>query len=109
MGAVFSQTLRKGERVVGSDDWAARGGTGSVLMRAHNVVAIIFGGKAKKKFPKEDIGSIKVTKQIVEGVHKKPMNEVILRKQSSTSIIQNLRLVGLLEGTIQQREILSPF
>ncbi|NJE26536.1 glyceraldehyde-3-phosphate:ferredoxin oxidoreductase [Thermococcus sp. MV5] len=98
MGAVFSQTLRKGERVVGSDDWAARGGTGSVLMRAHNVVAIIFGGKAKKKFPKEDIGSIKVTKQIVEGVHKKPMNEVISEKTVKYKYNPKLKTGGTFGG-----------
>ncbi|USH00119.1 glyceraldehyde-3-phosphate:ferredoxin oxidoreductase [Thermococcus argininiproducens] len=98
MGAVFSQTLRKGERVVGSDDWAARGGTGSVLMRAHNVAAIMFGGKAKKKFPKEDIGSIKVTKQIVEGVHKKPMNEVISEKTVKYKYNPKLKTGGTFGG-----------
>ncbi|MFA4720539.1 glyceraldehyde-3-phosphate:ferredoxin oxidoreductase [Pyrococcus kukulkanii] len=77
-GAIFSQALRNGKRMVGSEDWAARGGSGSVLLRAHNVVAIIFGGKKRKKeFPNEDIGNFKTAKEIVEGVHKKPYNEVI--------------------------------
>ncbi len=98
MGAVFSQTLRKGERVVGSEDWAARGGTGSVLMRAHNVVAILFGGKAKKEFPKENIGNIRVAKSIVEGVHKKPMNEVINEKTVKYKYNPKLKTGGTFGG-----------
>ena len=98
MGAVFSQTLRNGKRVVGSEDWAARGGTGSVLLRAHNVIAIIFGGKAKKKFPKEDIGSIKVAKPIVEGIHKKPMNEVISEKTVKYRYNPKLKTGGTFGG-----------
>jgi len=98
MGAVFSQTLRKGKRVVGSEEWAARGGTGSVLLRAHNVVAIIFGGKAKKRFPKGDIGSIKVAKPIVEGIHKKPINEVISEKTVKYKYNPKLKTGGTFGG-----------
>ncbi len=97
-GAIFSQTLRKGERVVGSEDWAARGGSGSVLMRAHNVVAIIFGGKAKKKFPGDDIGSIRTAKPIVEGVLKKPMFDVIAEKTVKYKYNPKLKTGGTFGG-----------
>ncbi|WP_456452399.1 glyceraldehyde-3-phosphate:ferredoxin oxidoreductase [Thermococcus sp.] len=97
-GAIFSQTLRKGERVVGSEDWAARGGPGSVLMRAHNVVAIIFGGKAKKKFPGEDISSIRNARPIVEGVLKKPMFEVIAEKTTKYKYNPKLKTGGTFGG-----------
>ena len=98
MGAVFSQTLRNGKRVVGSEDWAARGGTGSVLLRAHNVVAVIFGGKVRKKFPKEDISNIRIAKSIVEGVHKKPMNEIINEKTVKYKYNPKLKTGGTFGG-----------
>lgn len=97
-GAIFSQTLRKGKRVEGSEDWAARGGSGSVLFKAHNVVAIIFGGKAKKSFPNENIGNIKVVKRIVEGVHKKPMNEIISEKTVKYKYNPKLKTGGTFGG-----------
>ncbi|WP_461865995.1 glyceraldehyde-3-phosphate:ferredoxin oxidoreductase [Thermococcus sp.] len=97
-GSIFSQTLRKGERVIGSEDWAARGGSGSVLLRAHNVVAIIFGGKAKKKFPKEDISNIRNAKPIVEGVLKKPMFDVIAEKTTKYKYNPKLKTGGTFGG-----------
>ncbi|NJE08359.1 glyceraldehyde-3-phosphate:ferredoxin oxidoreductase [Thermococcus sp. M39] len=97
-GAIFSQVLKNGKRVEGGEDWAARGGSGSVLLRAHNVVAIIFGGKAKKKFPGEDIGNVKVVKQIVEGVHKKPMFQVIGEKTTKYRYNPKLKTGGTFGG-----------
>ena len=47
-GAIFSQALRGNRRIEGSEDWAARGGSGSVMLRSHNVAAIIFGGNQKQ-------------------------------------------------------------
>jgi len=43
-GGLFSAVIRNGEVDEGAEDWMARGGGGSVLYRAHNVVAIAFGG-----------------------------------------------------------------
>ncbi|WP_461863149.1 glyceraldehyde-3-phosphate:ferredoxin oxidoreductase [Thermococcus sp.] len=97
-GAIFSQALRKGERLVGSEDWAARGGSGSVLLRAHNVVAIIFGGKARKKFPREDISNIRNARPIVEGVLKKPMFEVMAEKTTKYKYNPKLKTGGTFGG-----------
>ncbi len=97
-GAIFSQALRKGERLVGSEDWAARGGSGSVLLRAHNVVAIIFGGKSRKKFPREDIGNIRNARPIVEGVLKKPMFEVMAEKTTKYKYNPKLKTGGTFGG-----------
>ncbi|AIF70369.1 glyceraldehyde-3-phosphate:ferredoxin oxidoreductase [Palaeococcus pacificus DY20341] len=97
-GAIFSQTLRKGKRLEGSEDWAARGGSGSVLFRAHNVVAIMFGGKVKKSFPNEDISNIKIAKEIVEGVHKKPMLDVINEKTVKYKYNPKLKTGGTFGG-----------
>ncbi len=98
-GGIFSQALRKGERLVGSEDWAARGGSGSVLLRAHNVVGIIFGGKPRKRtFPSEDIGNFKTSKDIVEGVHKKPYNEIISEKTTKYRFNPKLSTGGTFGG-----------
>ncbi|ASJ15037.1 glyceraldehyde-3-phosphate:ferredoxin oxidoreductase [Thermococcus radiotolerans] len=98
-GAIFSQALRKGERLVGSEDWAARGGSGSVLLRAHNVVGIIFGGKPRKRpFPGEDIGNFGTSKAIVEGVHKKPYNEIIAEKTTKYRFNPKLNTGGTFGG-----------
>ena len=45
LGALVSITLHRGEIDWGSEDFAARGGPGSVLYRAHGVVAILYGGE----------------------------------------------------------------
>ncbi|ASJ05372.1 glyceraldehyde-3-phosphate:ferredoxin oxidoreductase [Thermococcus barossii] len=98
-GAIFSQALRKGERLVGSEDWAARGGSGSVLLRAHNVVGVIFGGKPRKRaFPGEDIGNFRTAKGIVEGVHKKPYNEIISEKTTKYRFNPKLNTGGTFGG-----------
>jgi len=44
MGGIFSYVVKDGEFDVGAEDWMARAGGGSVLFRAHGVVAIIYGG-----------------------------------------------------------------
>ncbi len=44
IGALVSITLHKGEIDWGSEEYAARGGPGSVLYRAHHVAAIMYGG-----------------------------------------------------------------
>ncbi|NJE54222.1 glyceraldehyde-3-phosphate:ferredoxin oxidoreductase [Thermococcus sp. 21S9] len=98
-GAIFSQALRKGQRLVGSEDWAARGGSGSVLLRAHNVVGIIFGGKPRKReFPGEDISNFRTAKGIVEGVHKKPYNEVVSEKTTKYRFNPKLNTGGTFGG-----------
>ena len=98
-GAIFSQALRRGQRLVGSEDWAARGGSGSVLLRAHNVVGIIFGGKPRKRdFPGENVGNFRTAKTIVEGVHKKPYNEIVAEKTTKYRFNPKLNTGGTFGG-----------
>ena len=44
MGGIFSQTVKNGKFVEGSEDWAARGGVGSALYRAHNILGVVYYG-----------------------------------------------------------------
>ncbi|AEC52003.1 glyceraldehyde-3-phosphate: ferredoxin oxidoreductase [Pyrococcus sp. NA2] len=108
-GAVFSQALRNGKRVVGSEDWAARGGTGSVLLRAHNVVGVVFGGKRRKReFPEEDIGDPKIARKIVEGVHKKPYNDVVTQATTKYRFNPKLNTGGTFGGNYPAEGELVP-
>lgn len=43
-GAINTLLVRTGKIIRGSDGWAGRGGFGSVLAQAHNIVAVIYGG-----------------------------------------------------------------
>lgn len=69
MGGIYSQTIRNGKIVEGSEDWAARGGGGSVLYQAHNVLGVVFFGK---KTPEKNL------KEIVEEHYNKPYTKVVL-------------------------------
>ncbi|RKQ63807.1 glyceraldehyde-3-phosphate ferredoxin oxidoreductase [Thermovibrio guaymasensis] len=77
-GAIFSQTLRNGKPVEGSEDWAARGGGGSVLLRAHNIAAIVFGGVYKEE--KRLISNYDHTKKLFSGIFSEPLFKVIAKK-----------------------------
>lgn len=45
MGSIYSPSIDYVTMDVRVEDWAARGGGGSVLARAHNVLAVVFGGE----------------------------------------------------------------
>ena len=80
MGAIFSQTVKNGKLLEGSEDWAGRGGVGSVLFRAHNILGIVYYGdkdsineelKKEKKLAKK-------LRKMVEEYYNKPYMKVIL-------------------------------
>ncbi len=71
MGALFSQTIRGGKRVEGSEDWAARGGGGSVLYRAHNILGIVFYGDKEEELEEE-------AKKIIENYYKEKFIKVVI-------------------------------
>ena len=50
-GAICSTVIQNGKFIEGLDEWAGRGGFGSVLAQAHGIVAIIYGGGYKKNIP----------------------------------------------------------
>ena len=80
-GSVFSQDVRDGKFVEGAEDWAARGGGGSVLARAHNVVGIVFGGSWEgKRFKALDLSNYDFVKKLFSQVYDEPLFKVIAEK-----------------------------
>ncbi|WP_423792428.1 aldehyde ferredoxin oxidoreductase N-terminal domain-containing protein [Methanocaldococcus indicus] len=72
LGALFSQTVLNNKVVEGSEDWAARGGGGSVLYQAHNLAGIVyFGDKNEEKALKDKV------KEIVEEYYKESYINVV--------------------------------
>jgi len=61
-GAVASIEIDqgKGVPVYGTEDFAGRGGAGSVMAQAHNLVAIVAGGSKKRDFPAEIFTDVKL-------------------------------------------------
>lgn len=79
-GAIVSYASRD-TRLQGKPvDFSARGGPGSVMYRAHKVVAIVFGGNyiRKPRFPKTDLSNFKVLNEIFQKHMGKLMNQVIM-------------------------------
>ncbi|RLE57359.1 MAG: glyceraldehyde-3-phosphate ferredoxin oxidoreductase [Thermoprotei archaeon] len=75
-GMIFSSVIRNGEIDVGAEDFAGRGGAGSVLARCHNVVAMLIGGvESKRTFPASDLRDVKVTDDVFNSVMGKPMSK----------------------------------
>ena len=78
MGAVLSQTVRNGKFVEGSEDWAARGGIGSALYKAHNILGIVYYGDKNNPLNNEEKELKSKLKSIVEEYYKMPLTKVIM-------------------------------
>jgi len=78
MGAIFSQSVKNGKLLEGSEDWAGRGGPGSVLFRAHNILGVVYYGEGLKEELKRERELSRRLRKIVEEYYKKPYIEVIL-------------------------------
>jgi len=79
-GALISYASRD-DRLEGKPvDFSARGGPGSVLYRAHKVVAIVFGGNYVKKprFPRTDLSNFNVLNEVFNKYLRKSMNEAVM-------------------------------
>ncbi len=105
-GAVFSQAIREGKFVEGAEDFAARGGGGSVLARAHNVVALVFGGSwSGKRFKALDLSNYDFVKKLFSEVYDKPLFKVIAEKTEKYRYSPKLKTGGTFGGDyLSERE-----
>lgn len=80
MGATFSATLKNNEMVVGSEEWAGRGGSGSVLYQGHGVAGIVFGGDMERIFPGVDLSDMDNVKDILDTYYNESYIKVIKKR-----------------------------
>jgi glyceraldehyde-3-phosphate dehydrogenase (ferredoxin) len=77
-GAIGSTVIRNGKFKLGNDDWAGRGGLGSLMAQAHRVVAIAYGGTYDGKPFRENLKDRKVVDALFqELVHERYVDLVI--------------------------------
>ncbi len=77
-GAICSTVIRDGKMLDGINEFAGRGGLGSVMAQAHGVVAVIYGGNDCHKH--EKLSDQQFVERIFEEEFGKRMIEVIMEK-----------------------------
>ncbi|NOR79014.1 MAG: hypothetical protein GQ523_11525 [Methanophagales archaeon] len=78
-GAIGSTVIRNGKFRVGVDDWAGRGGFGSLMAQAHRTVALAFGGTYASKTFNENIKDIKIVNKIFQEEFHEKYTEYVIR------------------------------
>jgi glyceraldehyde-3-phosphate dehydrogenase (ferredoxin) len=77
-GAIGSTVIRSGKFKLGNDDWAGRGGMGSLMAQAHRVVAIAYGGTYDGRTFVENLKDRKVVDALFQDlVHERYVDLVI--------------------------------
>ncbi len=109
LGALVSITLHKGRIDWGSEEYAARGGPGSVLYRAHHVAAIIYGGAydRSKDLP-EQLRDLKTVNQLFLDIVKKPYVTMVIEAGTKYRFNPKLNTGGTLGGNYPHLKILTP-
>ncbi len=109
LGALASITLVKGKIDWGSEEYAARGGPGSVLYRAHGVVAIVYGGKydRSKRFPPELVDTSRINKLFTE-IAGKPYITMVIEAGTKYRFNPKLNTGGTLGGNYPSLKIYTP-
>lgn len=108
-GALVSFTLIKGKIDHGSEDFAARAGGGSVLLRAHGVVAIAYGGlfDRSKNRPRELL-DISYLNNISQEVFKKNYVQVVIDTGTKYRYDPKLNTGGTLGGNYPHLGVTTP-
>lgn len=78
-GAIGSTVIRNGKFRLGVDDWAGRGGIGSLMAQAHRTVAIAYGGTYDGKTFIENIKDLKVVNKIFHEEFQEKYTEYVIR------------------------------
>jgi len=77
LGGIFSSSAKGGKAEPGAEDWAARGGPGSVMARAHGVVALVVGGRNEwRRFPGVDLANLREADELFRKLVGKGMMKV---------------------------------
>ncbi|TDA36417.1 MAG: glyceraldehyde-3-phosphate:ferredoxin oxidoreductase [Hadesarchaea archaeon] len=77
LGGIFSSAVKGEKKDVGAGDWAARGGPGSVMARAHGVIALVLGGRNEwRKFPGVNLADPEEAEEVFKKLLGKGMMKV---------------------------------
>lgn len=109
LGALVSITLTKGRIDYGSEEYAARGGPGSVLYRAHGVAAIVYGGAydRSKKRPADLMDTRSINKLFSE-IAGKPYVTMVIEAGTKYRYNPKLNTGGTLGGNYPSLKIYTP-
>lgn len=97
MGGIYSPSIDYATMNVRVEDWAARGGGGSVLARAHNVFAVIFGGERESNDVR---GRFEFINSLVTAQLKKPFVKNVIEGTSKYSYDLETKTGGTLGSNI---------
>ncbi len=109
IGAIVSITLRKGEMDRGSEEYAARGGPGSVLYRAHHVAAIVYGGKFDvSKTRPTDLNDLRKINDLFRELAGEIYSLVVIKAGAKYRYNEKLRTGGTFGGNYPHLKTLTP-
>lgn len=108
-GALVSLTLLKGKIDFGSEDFAARAGGGSVLLKAHNVAAIVYGGTYNRasKLPQELVDISKMN-EMFQSFFGKPYSQVVIEQGTKYRYDPKANTGGTLGGNYPHLGVTTP-
>ncbi|WFO75076.1 glyceraldehyde-3-phosphate ferredoxin oxidoreductase [Desulfurococcaceae archaeon MEX13E-LK6-19] len=109
LGALVSITLNKGVMDRGSEEYAARGGPGSVLYRAHHVAAIVYGGKYNvgEKRPQDLLDTRKIN-DIFRKLAGETYPFVVIKAGTKYRYDEKLKTGGTFGGNYPHLKTLTP-
>lgn len=104
-----SLLIRNCKIVPGAEGWAGRGGFGSTLAQAHNVVAIIYGGNQNfREFPGENLKDIEVVDRIFKEKFGKRMMEMATEATEKYRYVKALETGGTFGVNFHDLEAWTP-
>lgn len=108
-GALVSFTLIKGKIDYGSEDFAARAGGGSVLLKAHNVVAIVYGGLYNRaREQPSDLTDIASINKLYTELTGKPYTQIVIEAGVKYRFDSKLNTGGTLGGNYPHLGVTTP-
>jgi len=109
IGALASLTIINGKIDHGSEDFAARGGGGSVLLRAHNVAAIIYGGEysVSLRLPR-DLVEVAALNKVSTEILGKPYIQVVIDSGVKYRYDPKINSGGTLGGNYPHLGVTTP-
>ncbi|ADV64924.1 aldehyde ferredoxin oxidoreductase N-terminal domain-containing protein [Desulfurococcus mucosus] len=109
IGALASITLSKGRMDLGSEDFAARAGGGSVLYRAHGVAAIIYGGRYDRsvKVPVE-LNDVRELDKLFMEITRQPYTQSVINAGVKYRYDPKLNTGGTLGGNYPHLKVTTP-